>query len=63
MSIWRGNLSWQWQEASDKASEVDLRQSWPGARPWFFRQAPGPLVCCIITGQPSSARAVHVVLA
>jgi hypothetical protein len=31
MSIWRGNLGWQWQEASDKASEVDLRQSWPGA--------------------------------
>jgi hypothetical protein len=30
MSIWRGNLSWQWQEASDKASEVKLSQSWPG---------------------------------
>jgi hypothetical protein len=32
-----------------------------GVRPGFFRQAPRPLVCCIITGQPSSARAVQVV--
>jgi len=30
MSIRRGNLGWQWQEASDEASEVDLSQSWPG---------------------------------
>ena len=53
MSIWRGNLSWQWQEASDKASEVDLSQSWPGCGLgssgrrrglWFAASSPAPAV-------------------